>query len=307
MQRKRGESSKGKDCRPAKKKKISFSKEKITEDGEAKEELKDENLTKKDDDDPTEEVSQEEPDEGSDIEIEEQEVPSTGMAADSPHIDEGHTSSGQDDVVMIESFTPASKKELIGKQPLTSDESGASGFVFEMKEEPSFHLSPSYEEEVMSAVKNIKEEFTDSMETIHQLIALENVATSQEIEEDADVICIGESTRLSAQVRRKQKDSETQNTNESMTANSASQKQDELTSSKTPPPVESQNGEPMTGPLVLERSGYVNNRIIDRVKQGWTLKSCGIITVGELYLMVSGFYFFFYMEFIVGLCNIHIC
>lgn len=143
-------------------------------------------------------------------------------------------------------------------------------------------------EEILHAVENIKKEVPDHLDTIHQLIALKNVANSQEVENDADVICIGESTRLSAQITNEGKTNSDANLYSRDQLNSA-------TSQQTMGNVVSDIQEDVQSESLVLNETKINckcsyfTKSVERVKKGWTFNTSGKITVGELYLMVSNF------------------
>ena len=126
-------------------------------------------------DDFTGEVSQEELEDGSDVEPD---------CLNSPEVD-------HDDGEIAQLDGPLSLPLYIKEEPL------------DCLSPPTSILDPldynEQEDPLTNGVK-VKEEEGESGDALRQLLALETVANSQNIDDDADVVCIGESTRLMARV-----------------------------------------------------------------------------------------------------------
>lgn len=152
-----------------------------------------------------------------------------------------------------------------------------------IKEEPLDYLSPPTSvmdpldlhdpEDPFDPDLKVKEE-GESGDALRQLIALETVANSQNVDDDAEVVCIGESTRLTALVGKGHR------------GHSSGTNQGDLASEEralvgTPEPEEEEKDldseeKPSTADV---------DKLIEKIRKGWTFSSVGGITVGELYLM----------------------
>ncbi|XP_068210212.1 protein cramped-like [Palaemon carinicauda] len=152
-----------------------------------------------------------------------------------------------------------------------------------LKEEQLDYLSPPTsimdpldlhdQEDPFDPDLKVKEE-GESGDALRQLIALETVANSQNVDDDAEVVCVGESTRLTALVGKGHR------------GHSSGTNQGELAPEDrvlvgTPEPEEEEKDldseeKPSTADV---------DKFIDKIRKGWVLSSVGGITVGELYLM----------------------
>ncbi|RXG68456.1 Protein cramped-like [Armadillidium vulgare] len=231
-------------------------------------------------DDEKGEISQEENEEGSDIELDEElKTPPPPPPTSVVHTNssEENTNNKEEEVVILSCY-PSKTHPF---ENTGTEEEQASPMCIEMKEEPlilGLSAPEGYDEEVLNAVKAIKEEVTDPMETVHQLMALENVASSQNIEEDADVICIGERTRLSAHIgdgNTEQQDEK----QEDIQAYCIDSEQSQKT-----PSIDFAASEEVCAAGENEAPSNFT-QCFEKAQKGWTLKTCGVITVGELYLM----------------------
>ena len=106
----------------------------------------------------------------------------------------------------------------------------------------------------------------DSNNALRQLMALETVANASVDPGNDEVVCIGESTRLSS------------------TVSSHSSKQQELLVSSSSSVGEADEVEKKTDKTEDVEDLKV---FVERMRKGWTVKDIGCFTIGHLYLMVS--------------------
>ncbi|XP_069973087.1 serine-rich adhesin for platelets [Penaeus vannamei] len=197
------------------------------------------------------EVSQEELEDGSDVEV-------GGM--NSPDGD-------QEEAVILSPDAPAgTTKSACGPM--------------QVKEEPPDSPLMMSHGIIDSDIKVKEESEAESTEALRQLLALETVANAGTPENDADVVCVGESTRLTANVGEAQKSSANSSANQATSArNNGPLEEKGLDSPRPDEDEKDQKGD------VTATPGEDTEAWMQKIQGGWTLSSVGGITIGELYLL----------------------
>ncbi|XP_063888379.1 mucin-2-like isoform X2 [Scylla paramamosain] len=151
----------------------------------------------------------------------------------------------------------------------------------QIKEEPpdtDFPSSPKEEE--FDPNLQVKEEGeSESGDTLRQLLALETVAGAGVVDGDADVVCTGESTRLTAHVGVDPHPRPTHPTQQQQNV----VLEEERVAATTPEPEEEEKPPTET----VEAVEVDMKAWMQKIRSGWTLASATGISIGELYLILG--------------------
>nr|XP_045622228.1 uncharacterized protein LOC123772892 isoform X2 [Procambarus clarkii] len=163
--------------------------------------------------------------------------------------------------------------EIIRLSPEKNANTNNIPYTVQVKEEPLDVIDSSANKDLDPDIQVKEESEGESGDTLRQLLALETVANAGVADDDAEVICTGESTRLTAHVGDAQRGS-----------NSASQvtTTEEDRGSAATPELEEEERNP--GAEAEEGAEDMEAKL-QKIREGLTLSTVGGITIGELYLM----------------------
>ncbi|XP_045106077.1 mucin-5AC-like isoform X2 [Portunus trituberculatus] len=152
----------------------------------------------------------------------------------------------------------------------------------QIKEEPPDTDFPSSPKEEFDPNLQVKEESeSESGDTLRQLLALETVAGAGAFDGDADVVCTGESTRLTAHVGV---DPHPRLTHPTQQQQQSVVLEEERVTATTPEPEEEEKP-PSTE--TVEAVEVDMKAWMQKIRNGWTLASATGISIGELYLILG--------------------
>ncbi|MPC33376.1 Protein cramped-like [Portunus trituberculatus] len=153
----------------------------------------------------------------------------------------------------------------------------------QIKEEPPDTDFPSSPKEEFDPNLQVKEESeSESGDTLRQLLALETVAGAGAFDGDADVVCTGESTRLTAHVGV---DPHPRLTHPTQQQQQQSVVLEEERVTATTPEPEEEEKPPSTE--TVEAVEVDMKAWMQKIRNGWTLASATGISIGELYLILG--------------------
>ncbi|KAK3878583.1 hypothetical protein Pcinc_016796 [Petrolisthes cinctipes] len=148
----------------------------------------------------------------------------------------------------------------------------------QVKEEPPDTILSPPQDEAFDPDVRVKEE--GEGDALRQLLALETAAGAGMADDDGEVVCTGESTRLTAHVPDAH--------NKATTHPSQSNDDDQgATGSPDPEEEEGRSEGGMAGQQGGATEGQDTEALVQKLRAGWTLADVGGITVGELYLMLG--------------------
>ncbi|XP_069949422.1 LOW QUALITY PROTEIN: mucin-17 [Cherax quadricarinatus] len=166
--------------------------------------------------------------------------------------------------------------ELARLSPEKHSDAMNNPFTMQVKEEPmdSDAMVSSAGEELDPDIQVKEESEGESGDTLRQLLALETVANAGQADDDAEVVCTGESTRLTAHVGDIQRV-----VNSSVTQVAT---EDDRGLAATPEPEEEDRNPSAEADEGTEHDIEAK---LQKIRDGLTLNTVGGITIGELYLM----------------------